>query len=477
MKRKLLFVLAFLCVARPARAEDIDKSRDLWQNLDRSTRQREASVLTPEEQPAATAEPPAETMDANQTSLALFMAINRGDWPEVAKLLEEYRKLKDHDPALALFAEAALARSRGDFRQAERGYRNLLAQRPEFVRARLDLARLLFENWKNKEAEREFTAIDKAVLPEAVITNIDAYLKAIALRRGVHGSFSLGTVHSDNLNRSSRSSDCLWYNPDGSCFFERTVPDAVKAYGIAYDGTLAKRFELAGHQSIVARVSMYGNTYGNEQDYNETNLSVSVGYSYRDLRNDISVSPLFEYDLYADESLYLAPGARMVWNRVFSPQLTGNVQLDYKYLSYMPKAYRHNDGAQTALYSTVVYMQSEKSALFGGIDAMRQDAHEKTNAYRQAGLRLGLYHRFDAGFTLTATGALRHKKHHVYNAILEARREDTEQIYTLILGVPRFALAGFTPMLMVKHNRVQSNIDWLYSYRQNEVTLKLERYF
>lgn len=34
-----------------------------------------------------------------------------------------------------------------------------------------------------------------------------------------------------------------------------------------------------------------------------------------------------------------------------------------------------------------------------------------------------------------------------------------------------------SPSLTVKYSKVQSNIDWLYSYDKNSISLKLERQF
>ncbi|WP_404840911.1 surface lipoprotein assembly modifier [Alkalilimnicola ehrlichii] len=61
--------------------------------------------------------------------------------------------------------------------------------------------------------------------------------------------------------------------------------------------------------------------------------------------------------------------------------------------------------------------------------------------------------------------------------MLEQRRRDEEQTYTLTLRAQRFSTLGLTPALSLRHQRVDSSVDWLYSYQRNTASLKLERRF
>jgi len=49
--------------------------------------------------------------------------------------------------------------------------------------------------------------------------------------------------------------------------------------------------------------------------------------------------------------------------------------------------------------------------------------------------------------------------------------------YTFILRAPRLAVYDIVASLRLKYSKVQSNIDWLYSYDKNSISLKLERQF
>ena len=45
-----------------------------------------------------------------------------------------------------------------------------------------------------------------------------------------------------------------------------------------------------------------------------------------------------------------------------------------------------------------------------------------------------------------------------------------------VLTLP-LAVYDVVPSLTVKYNKVQSNIDWIYSYDKNSISLKLEKQF
>lgn len=478
MRLNRLLAVCWCSMAMTVYADDVDKSRDLWRGVERSLQQREAEVLAPDAVAAETDALAGQGADdAHTLALTIMTAINQGDHAALACVLTIYETMPQRDEKLLRFARASLERLQGDFVTAEQSYRALLADNPNFVRARLDLAKLLFEDWQNNDARELFLEADTAHLPEAVRQNIAAYVQAVQMRGVGHGSFAVGVVHADNLNQSSRRSDCLHYNDDGSCFYRRDAPRAVRTQGLSYEAAFGKRFEVSGHHGIVLRPAIYGNFYQHFPDYNESTVSLAAGYSFRNARNDFSLTPLYEYKSYANHTLYRAPGVRFQWNRTFSEQFSGNLQIDYKHLRYAPTDYRQNTGGQTALYGTLTYAPNAHMVYYGGIDGLRQQAREATNAYYQAGVRVGMYRQFAAGFTVNTSFGLRHRRYDVYDTTLSTRRQETEQIYSLSVGAPRLSLGGLVPQLTLRHNRVKSNADWVYSHHRNEIGLKLEKYF
>ncbi|MFP0274761.1 tetratricopeptide repeat protein, partial [Acinetobacter baumannii] len=68
-------------------------------------------------------------------------------------------KYVGYDRALTDFAEGAVARSQGQLKLAEQKFQSSLKQQPHNLICELELARVLFEQQKNKEAARLFISI------------------------------------------------------------------------------------------------------------------------------------------------------------------------------------------------------------------------------------------------------------------------------------------------------------------------------
>ena len=81
-------------------------------------------------------------------------------------------------------------------------YRELYRKNPEFLRGRLDLARLLFIDKQNKESAALFDGIDIPEVP-AVNEKIKVFADALKKRDAWSGSVSFGAGYDTNLNQSS----------------------------------------------------------------------------------------------------------------------------------------------------------------------------------------------------------------------------------------------------------------------------------
>ena len=97
-----------------------------------------------------------------------------------------------------LFAEANQAVFRDDLKAALAKYRELYRKNPEFLRGRLDLARLLFIDKQNKESAALFDGIDIPEVP-AVNEKIKVFADALKKRDAWSGSVSFGAGYDTNL--------------------------------------------------------------------------------------------------------------------------------------------------------------------------------------------------------------------------------------------------------------------------------------
>ncbi|MGD8176917.1 surface lipoprotein assembly modifier [Marinimicrobium sp. ARAG 43.8] len=419
--------------------------------------------------------------DVNAMGRALYTAVQQKQWPAVLSLLNAYKALPGADAMLVAYAEGGVSRVQGNLAEAEAHYRQLLDLKQDFLPGQLELARVLFEDHKNVEAQSLFDHIHQGLSPErertsGVRNTVDTFLQALDERDSWQGKIAFGPSYDDNLNRSSESYTCLIPAQGGGCFFDRKVPDAISAPGLNYEATLEKNISLAGHHNLFVRGLAFGDSYQDYHEYNESSLTASGGYRYRSARHMMSIAPQFEQRYYGNRALYQAWGARAEWMRYVSRKTALRLEGDFKELDYRPE-FAHYDGTMSSLFATAWHAVNTQWSVFGGVDLVDRHSKEAVYAYEQVGARVGVSRRFQSGFSAVLFSAFRLREHDEFSALLEARRRDKEQNHTLILEAPRLAFAGFTPTLTLSHSRVSSNVDWLYSYSRNSVSLKLEHRF
>ncbi|MGY0216664.1 surface lipoprotein assembly modifier [Endozoicomonadaceae bacterium StTr2] len=420
--------------------------------------------------------------NVNDLGRALYLAVQSRQWPVVETLLQQYRLLPGHDVLLVHYASGGLARSRGQLEQAEQTYRKLLELQPDFILAQLELARVLFENHSNPEAIALFAKIKNNLPRNSLQANkvsktIKAYLDALDFRDSWQGSFALGPIYSDNINQSSESETCLRRLPNGVCFIERKTPEAISASGMEYEATLSKRKSLTKQHGIQLRSLVFGKNYQHQSRFNEATLLTRLGYSYQNAKDRIFLAPLFEYKALGNMSLLHSWGLGAEWMHNLSNRTAVKLEADYREQRYRSDRHSFQNGGMLTTHASIFHQYAPNTMLFGGTSYTYKKNKEAVHAYKLHGLRFGVSKPLISDLNATFVTSFRVRKFQALNAPLGKQRRDMEQNYSLILAAPRLQFWTLTPNLTLKHSKVKSNIDWLYSYKSNEISLKFEKRF
>ncbi|MET1756513.1 surface lipoprotein assembly modifier [Novosphingobium sp. RD2P27] len=487
---------AFLCLgamAAPTTASgqattDQDTRIRLDQQIERQKRDTETELLEDADPfgPPTSLEIDGQTyaVDDNVHDMgkALYISVERQQWQDARRFLAAYERFPDHDPMLVHYAKGGLARQGGDLGVAEQHYRELLTLQPGFLLGQLELSRVLFENRKDREARRAFESA-RALLAEegdkaaGVRRTVDAFLNALKRRRGWQGTIAIGPSYSTNLNQSSASYTCLLEADDGTCLFDRKVPDPIKAAGINFEATLGRDVPLGGHHGIRVRGLLFGDVYPDHHDYSQVTAIARIGYQHQTARHNASLSPSFELGSLGSSVLYDAPGVNAEWTYSVSPRAMLRLEGNYRDFRYRLKAYDAQSGPLADINLTGWYSLSSSWTLFGGPDFAAKDTDDPVDSYRQLGVRVGVNKAFGERASLLLLGSYRHRKYRAYSELFEAQREDDQFNATAIARVPALKFAGLVPELVVQHNRIKSNIDWLYSYDRTTASLRLSHAF
>ncbi|OUY06504.1 surface lipoprotein assembly modifier [Acinetobacter populi] len=428
---------------------------------------------------------------------ALYIAVMQKQWQAAAIYLDAYLKLEGYDQSLALFAQGALARVQGKAEQAEQDFREALKLQPQNQMIKLELARVLTEKQKNRDAKRLFLQVkDQLSLSDDktaqnIVKTINTYLKGLDQRDAWQGSIAFGGRYVTNLNSSAEyNNTTFWYATDaegeyllddeGNKILVYTInqgsPDPINTTGLDYEATLSKRWSLAGNHGIAFRGLGYGQVYPNESDYNELTFNFNAGYSYQDQKSQILIAPIFEHKYYGREALYNAWGGRAEWMHFIGKDKALKLETEIKDFNYTN--YTSQNGVEYSAFSTFWKILPKQWTLFGGLDYVDHNTEEQyIAAYQQEGVRIGVSKQFQTGFTATLYNSYRWRQFDKYATVFETRRHDFEQNYNLIVSAPKWQFYGLTPTLNYRYNRNKSNVDWLYSYDKHNISLKLEHRF
>lgn len=483
--RHPIFLLVLLLAAADVRAQQDDLRRVLEQGSELRHQQQDQQRLQQAESPRPTITIDGQTLRVERTiddlGQALYLSLQHQQWQAAAAFLSEYIELPGHDPLLRHYAQGALARVAGDHRGAAREYEALLEAQPDFLPARLELARVYAEDQRDREAAALFAAIAAGIDSDdpataGVRARVDGYLAALQARQRWKGALAAGPAWSDNINRSSASRTCLFGVGD-NCIIERTLPKAQHAVGLDYDASLERRWALAGHHGLYVRGLAFGQAWRGHSAYNELNASVQAGYSWRSARHTVLLAPSYDYQALGNHALQGGSGMHGEWQYALDARSLLKLEADWKRQRYRQPGLADNyDGELAALYATWFRALNPRWTVFAGVDLTDSHAADDANGYRQRGVRLGAARQW-SGTTATVFVSLRQRDYHAWSPLLEARRQDDEQNLIAIVRSERLAVAGLVPSLSLRYARIDSNVGWLYSHDRSLFSLKWERAF
>ncbi len=468
-------------------AADLDTQLRINQNIERQSNRQIQQLLKDEDYQqqhpklVIAGKPYAVQHNASDLGRALYTSIKDKKWSAVQYFLDQYQSLNNPDPMLLAYAKGALARIKGEMQESIKQYRHLLTLNPNFLPGQLELARVLFEDHQDKEARGIFTKIAKYLDTDdtqhaGVNRSVQSFSKALEQRSDWSLFFAIGSVWKDNLNQSSENQSCL-LTYQGQCVYQRSIPKAISTRGLDYEFTASKALPIAKHHALYSQSILYGKKYDDHPGYDQSTFNTQLGYRFQNFTDQLRLAPSFEYSTYADKSLFSAWGLHGDWTHKISNQRMFKVSADYKELRYKKSNFQRYDGPSYSTNITAWQGLNNNWVVFAGADWLNRLAQDRPYAYRQIGVRLGVSKTFNNTVSATLSGSVRQQTYHKFSNILGERRKDREKNLTLSLKSARWSLFGFKPHLTLKHTDVSSNVDWLYSRRSNEISLKLERSF
>lgn len=485
---KIRFVcLGFSLLCATAYANDNDRLLQLRQEIESNQQRQEKALVENESEPYQ-----GENQGADLT-LQLMRAINTQNQAETAKLLAIYQQQADANPDLILFVQGNQAVFTNDLERAIVLYKKLYRQNPQFLRGKLDLARLLFIDKQNKEAKALFSEIN---VPEIPVLNqkVKIFTDALDEREALGGSISIGHGYNTNLNQSSgntiyRAYESCNFDSNGdpildeqgqlSCRTEQLpakAPDAVRSQMQDYEIGFKKRISLIGHHGAQFNAYALGHLYPNHSQYNEHMIYINPVYSFQSKNHQLTLGPSMQYNWVDGHLQNSSHGFNIGYSRDFSDKTSVSFQLERKNDHYRDERLNHFNGPQTLFSSTGIYALPQKWIVFSGYDYLQKKSQEKVDSYHRHGWRIGINKRFGSGIDATLQYLWRKTTYQDYHAWLDTKRKDIEQTYQANIKFDYPVFHGFTPIISIKHTDNKSS-SWINRYKRNEYMLKIEYAF
>ncbi|WP_416191213.1 surface lipoprotein assembly modifier [Neisseria sp. CCUG12390] len=469
--RLFLSVLTFTAAATSA-AAPIATPVEVQPDLTRGQVQRSQE---PEKSPLPQSEKPAPSMTAEEAlqhpallANALDTALAQQNTDGIRFLLPIYRRLpaEQQNPVLAKYAETVLMQADGNLKQAEKQYREMLAENPEFAPIRLQLAHTLSQNGKQREAAREIAVIRQTPeLPPQVdgyLNNFDKYLKDA---RSWKFDGSLSYLQESNVARA----------PEQRTYGNWEFEEPKSAHGLAYEVSAQKTVPLKNHWAARVQASVGGKFYWDAHDYDDLIARAETGAVWRDAKQEASFAPFYEKRWYGTEPYSDQVGGTLRYSRILSPkfQLHGAWQSGYK--KHDDRKYL--DGAAHSLSGTLVHLTTPKQILFYGIDGGIDNARDLSEAYRRYGVRAGWQQNWgNSGNTETALHLLAQRRHYRASDLFGIQRRDTEYAARASLSHKKLSWKGLTPRLNWAWSHIDSN-HFYYRYDQHRVFVDIVKRF
>ena len=336
--------------------------------------------------------------------------------------------------------------------------REMLVERPELVRVRLELARAFFYKGEDALARDHFERVLAGEVPEPVSAKVREFLSRIRARRRWNAYLGVSIAPDSNISGAS-DSETIFLNIGGVDLpFQRNEEDlATSGVGVQvwtggeYQHPVGDRLRLRAGADLARR------EYGGRR-FDETNVAVHAGPRWLiDRRTEASLLGSVRRRWAAGEIDYDAGGVRLqVWRRL-TPRFVANVRGSWERRLYREND--HLDGPVTDVLLggrwTITPLLRANAAY--GIGRERPESENRRHESRR--LRAGVSTILPLGFNVSASTQLRWTDYEGNWRLFTGGppREDLTRTQTLSVFKRDFTLYGFAPQVVVTHEERSSN--------------------
>lgn len=418
--------------------------------------------------------PAAAEVIKNLSAADLFELADRartkGNHAEAAKLYDALSNDPDADVrAEARFRKGLMFADQRRYLEAATAFRALLDEKPDAVRARLELARMLAAMGDESSARRALRQAQASGLPPDVAVTVDQFARAIRATRRLGGSLQVALAPDSNINRATqlRTLDTviapLTLSRDARA--QSGVGLSVAAQGFA-------KLSLGERLSLVPKLSGSGNFY-RDGTFNDISGSALIGLEWQQERQRWSLSLGKTYRWYGGQRYATTDTVALDWLRTFGgrTQLVANGSISRA-------RYLRNAAQDGKIFDLGLTAEHVFKPTWGGsltLSATRQSARDPGYATTSGGVVALAWHELGAATVFASVGGRRTVGDARLFLFPDARRE---WLLNARIGATlrQLAFKGFAPLVRLGYERNSSTVP-IYAYRRVVGEVGLARSF
>jgi hypothetical protein len=414
-----------------------------------------AAPLAAQDAPAQTA-----TMSAAQLFAFADRARDSGDYRTAETA---YRALAGN-PDVELRTEARfrlalmLADKEMKYREAAVLLREILDEKPDAARVRLELARMQARMGNLGAAERELRAAEASGLPPEVERMVRFYTAALNSRRPYGASLEIAIAPDSNINRATRSETL------GTIIGDFNLSDDAReqsGLGLATQAQVWGRVDLSNKVDVLARLSGSGNFY-RKSAFDDTSLAFDIGPEIALGADRLNLSAVTTWRWFGLDPYTFSWGG----NATYQHPLGKRAQVRL-YGSVVRSDDKLNDLRDATRYALAVDLDRAFSARFGGglrVSGQREVARDPGFSTVSGGVS-GYLYREVGKTTVAVNGGYGHLEADKRLFLYPKRRVDDRLTAGVSATFRALKVHGFAPIVRLDYERNFSTIE-LYDYRR-----------
>lgn len=410
----------------------------------------------------------ATAQDADSPVEPLRRAIQEERWDDAETELASVRGRIDVDTIDVLFLTGMLALGKQQHERAIDAFRRILDQRPELIRVRLELARVLFQTKQDAAAKYHFERALGGGLPESVQINVRRYLDELRRRRLWALDVGVGLLPDSNINTGTNQQ---YVTIAGLPFTLSTEAREKSGVGLLASIYASRTLPISPRVRLRAFGSLLRRDYTDSR-FDDMIVRAGVGPRWLFGNGEGGFAPFYAERRFGNDLLNRSDGLRFDGTWQTGARWITEGAFEYQRFSYPNLPNR--DGGVTWAFTGVRYLLSPESNVMLGLDYYRDAARDAAFRNESTGWTLGHFRDWTRGVSTSLTLRLADTQFEGRQPLFGEYRNERFTTWATSVTKRDWALLEFVPTLSVTYYDNRSSIDF-YSFQRWQVLLGFNR--